>query len=105
MRPACFKDTALTILIGIFILMLGTGGAAWADDQVKLPANMHWSCYDVGSGGYIQASAIADGLLKKFDCRVRLIPSGTSIGRLFPLMAKRVSVGWPNPLALKQYKI
>jgi TRAP transporter TAXI family solute receptor len=37
---------------------------------------------------------MADALLKKYDIRIRLLPSGTSIGRLTPLTSKRVSVGW-----------
>ncbi len=82
------------LMIGMVFLLAFASVPALAADKLKLPDYMHWSCYDVGSGGYIQASAIADGILKKFNARVRLIPSGTSIGRLFPLVAGRVSVGW-----------
>ena len=62
--------------------------------EVKLPENMVWSCYDVGSTGYVQASAVANAFLKKYNIRVRLIPSGTSIGRMMPLVAKRASVAF-----------
>jgi hypothetical protein len=48
----------------------------------------------VGSTGYVHVSAMADALLKKYGTRVRLMPSGTSIGRLMPLETKRVEVGW-----------
>jgi TRAP transporter TAXI family solute receptor len=65
-----------------------------AESQAKLPDTMLWSCYDVGSTGYIHASAMADALLKKQGTKIRLTPSGTSIGRLMPLKAKRVDVGW-----------
>lgn len=60
----------------------------------NLPATMVWSTYDVGSTGYVEASAIADALGKKFGTRVRLQPSGTAIGRVQPLKEKRVSHAW-----------
>jgi TRAP transporter TAXI family solute receptor len=59
-----------------------------------LPATMIWSVYDVGAAGYVEASAIADAFGKQFGTRVRLQPSGTSIGRILPLKQRRVSHGW-----------
>ncbi|MFC1886169.1 TAXI family TRAP transporter solute-binding subunit [Thermodesulfobacteriota bacterium] len=53
-----------------------------------------WSCYDVGASGYIQASSIADALLKKYGIRVRLTPSGSAIGRIMPVVNKRVEMGY-----------
>lgn len=80
-----------------FLLVLSLSivciGGAHASDT-NLPKNMIWSCYDVGSTGYVQASAVANAFLKKYDIRVRLIPSGTSIGRVMPLVAQRASVGF-----------
>ncbi|MCC7271167.1 MAG: TAXI family TRAP transporter solute-binding subunit [Alphaproteobacteria bacterium] len=70
---------------------------AWADGAVAaggLPDTMVWSAYDVGSTGYVEASAIADAFGKKYGTRIRLQPSGTSIGRLLPLKQKRVSYAW-----------
>ena len=61
---------------------------------VDLPDNMIWSCYDVGSSGYVQASAVANAFLKQYNKRVRLIPSGTSIGRIIPLTTGKASVGF-----------
>lgn len=67
-----------------------SAGAAAAD----LPRSMIWSAYDVGSSGYTEASAIADGLMRQSDARVRIMPSGTSIGRLLPLKTGRASYGF-----------
>jgi hypothetical protein len=44
--------------------------------------------------GYVEASAIADALGKKYGTRVRLQPSGTSIGRILTLKQKRVAYAW-----------
>src|SRR5690606_9421040 len=55
---------------------------------------MIWSVYDVGASGYVEASAVADALGKVYGTRVRLQPSGTSIGRIQPLKERRVSYGW-----------
>lgn len=60
----------------------------------ELPSTMTWSSYDVGSSGYAEASAIADAFGRKFDVRVRIQPSGTSIGRLQPLLNGRADVGY-----------
>lgn len=59
-----------------------------------LPSTMIWSVYDVGAAGYVEASAIADAMGKAYGTRVRLQPSGTSIGRILPLKQRRVSHGW-----------
>ncbi|BBK36329.1 C4-dicarboxylate ABC transporter [Allostella sp. ATCC 35155] len=72
-------------------LLLAAGGAAAAE---KVPDTMVWSTYDVGSTGYVEASAVADAFGKKFGTRIRLQPSGTSIGRLLPLKTKRVGYAW-----------
>jgi len=72
-------------------LLLAAGGAAAAE---KVPDTMVWSTYDVGSTGYVEASAVADAFGKKYGTRIRLQPSGTSIGRLLPLKTKRVGYAW-----------
>lgn len=51
-----------------------------------LPKMMFWTAYDIGSTGYVQTAAIADGLMKKYGIKIRVIPSGTSIGRFMPLL-------------------
>mgnify|MGYP001385840007 CR=1 FL=1 len=60
----------------------------------NLPSTMVWSSYDIGASGYSEASALAEGMMKKYDIRVRLQPSGTSVGRLLSLRRKRVSVSF-----------
>jgi TRAP transporter TAXI family solute receptor len=75
--------------------MLGGPLAAYAQgDKAKLPGTMIWSTYDVGSTGYVEASAIADAFGKLYGTRVRLQPSGTAIGRVKPLKDGRVSHAW-----------
>ena len=83
------RKSAILTVLALLIPCLPTGAAA-----IDLPTNMVWSCYDVGSSGYVQASAVANAFLKKYDIRVRLMPSGTSIGRLMPLVTNRVSVSF-----------
>ena len=69
--------------------------AAFAQSAPKgLPSTMIWSTYDVGSTGYVEASAIADAFGKKYGSRVRLQPSGTAIGRVRPVTDGRASHAW-----------
>jgi len=73
--------------------LIGTA-AAQTKKIDHLPATQIWSVYDVGSTGYVEASAIADAMGKAYGTRVRLQPSGTSIGRVLPLKQRRASHAW-----------
>ena len=59
---------------------LGTLAGVIASPAVaqKLPASSVWTAYDLGSSGYVEASAIAEALMKTGAIRVRIVPSGTS---------------------------
>jgi len=70
-----------------------SGQALYAQD-VTLPKTMVWTSYDLGSTGYVEASGMADALDKQYGTTVRIIPSGTGIGRLLPLKTKRASFGF-----------
>jgi TRAP transporter TAXI family solute receptor len=74
---------AAACLVSIF------GTAARAQDA-KLPESMVWSAYDLGSSGYAEASGIANALQTKYKTRVRIVPAGTSIGRLLPMKTDKV---------------
>ncbi|MGE0226623.1 MAG: TAXI family TRAP transporter solute-binding subunit, partial [Acetobacteraceae bacterium] len=60
----------------------------------KLPSSSVWTAYDLGSSGYVEASAIAEALMKTNDIKVRIVPSGTSIGRMLPLKQGRATYGY-----------
>jgi uncharacterized protein len=77
------------ILVGSTAMMLAGGSA-----QAKLPATSVWTAYDLGSSGYAEASGIADAIMKKQPMRVRIVPSGTSIGRLLPLKQGKANYGF-----------
>lgn len=72
-------------------LAMAFGSVAVAQN---LPGTMSWSSYDVGSAGYAEASAMADAFGKKYGTKVRIQPSGSSIGRLQPVLQKRADVGF-----------
>ncbi len=71
------------------VLAFGSLVAAVGAHAQELPKSMTWGAYDVGSSGYAEASAIADAFSRKFDTRIRIQPSGSSIGRLQPLVHGR----------------
>ncbi len=85
------RTVARSLSLAAAALTVIFGGAAQAQ---KLPDTMAWSSYDVGSAGYAQASAIADAFGKKFGTKIRIQPSGSSIGRLQPLLEKRADFGF-----------
>jgi len=94
MRKFIKRRYGIGFAVILSLIILGFTIPAEAKGPSPLPKTMLWSCYDVGASGYVQASAIADALLKKFGTRVRLVPSGTGIGRLLPLATKRVQCGY-----------
>ncbi len=79
---------AVSILIAFSSFAVHTEGA-----EVKLPEMMTWSAFDVGSRGYVQGAAISNALTKKYKTKVRILPSGTSIGRVQPLKTGAASYG------------
>lgn len=76
----CLAATTLTL-----------GLAAQAQE---LPDTMTWTSYDVGSAGYAEASAIANAFGKEYGTRIRIQPSGSSIGRLIPVVQGRADYGF-----------
>ena len=73
----------------------GLPKGAFAQDKPEgLPDTMIWSTYDVGSTGYVEATAIADAMIKAYGTRVRLLPSGSGIGRILPLKNGQATTAW-----------
>jgi TRAP transporter TAXI family solute receptor len=87
-----FAKTGIVLGAAAIALMLGPGIARSA--ETKLPQVMVWSAYDLGSSGYAEASGIANALQKKFQTRIRIVPAGTSIGRLLPMTTGKVKYGF-----------
>lgn len=76
---------------GVAAAALLASGAAQAQD---LPKTMIWTSYDFGSAGFAQASAVANAFQKKFGTRIRIVPSGTGIGRLLPVTQRKAHYGF-----------
>lgn len=80
-------------------------------DPVKLPASMVWSIYSVGSGTYNDYAAVANAFTKKYGASIRLLPSGTSIGRMTPLKEKLADIArvgeeyWYSFEGIEEYAI
>ena len=69
--------------------------AASSDDKIEnLPSVMSWVAYEVGAAGYNQAAAIANGLTKKYNSQVRIVPADTSVGRIMTLQSGQATYGF-----------
>jgi len=88
------KVRQCVVAFTILTLSLIINQTIYAESIPNLPNRMFWSCYDVGGTGYTQASAIAGALCRKYKVKIRLLPSGTSIGRLLPVTNKKVDLGF-----------
>jgi len=87
-----FKSVLSSVAPAALLLAAGVAGSSALAQE--LPKSMTWSSYDVGSAGYAEASAIANAFGKKYGTRIRIQPSGSAIGRLQPLISKRVDYGY-----------
>lgn len=82
---------AVSCLAALGLLALAAPVGA---SEPKLPTTMVWTAYDIGGAGYAEASAMADAFMKAYGVRVRVIPSGTSIGRLLPMSTGKAGYGF-----------
>ena len=55
-----------------------------------LPSVISWTAYDVGGTGYIHASAIANALKQQYGITMRVVPAGTDVARISPLLTGAV---------------
>ena len=74
-------------------MAVSTVAGAYAADP-DIPKSMVWSAYDLGSSGHGEATGIAIALRKNYGTRVRIVPSGTSIGRMLPMTTGKVRYGF-----------
>ena len=59
-----------------------------------LPKTMIWTSYDFGSAGFAQASGVANAFKKQYGTRIRIVPSGTGIGRMLPVTQRKAHYGF-----------
>ncbi|MDI6754780.1 MAG: ABC transporter substrate-binding protein, partial [Thermodesulfobacteriota bacterium] len=60
----------------------------------ELPKMMTWTAYDVGSSGYMQVGFIGEALWEKHKIKIRIIPAGTDLPRVYPLRLKDADVAF-----------
>lgn len=84
----------LGLVVALVTSALLGGPLTQPADAEGLPKTMTWTAYDVGSAGYAEASAIADAMGKDYGTKVRIMPSGSSIGRLLPMTKERALYGY-----------
>ncbi len=79
--------------IATAVMVAGLGSAALAAEPA-IPKTMVWTAYDLGSTGYAEATGISNAFKKNYGTRVRIIPAGTSIGRILPLVTGKATYGY-----------
>ncbi|MEL3888697.1 TAXI family TRAP transporter solute-binding subunit [Ferrovibrio sp. MS7] len=77
---------AMKTMMASAVLALMAGGAV----AQKLPDQLTWTAYDVGSGGYNQAVAIGNALKNKHNVTLRVLPGKNDVSRTVPLREGKV---------------
>lgn len=81
-----FNFATIIFIMCLFVFFLGT---SFAGQSVSLPKTMIWTAYDVGTTAYLLPAGIAATLSRQYDCKIRIMPSSTGVGRLIPLKTKK----------------
>jgi TRAP transporter TAXI family solute receptor len=83
------------LLIGLAgVLVLGGGFALAAQKSVSIPKMMTWTSYDVGSSGYMMVGHVSTALYEKYGIKIRIIPAGTDIPRVYPVRLRDAEVAF-----------
>ncbi|NVK20577.1 MAG: TAXI family TRAP transporter solute-binding subunit [Methylocystaceae bacterium] len=80
----------IAVIASSVVLSFSANAALSAD----LERTMVWTSYDLGSSGYAEASAIGNALQEEKETRIRIVPSGTSVGRILPLTTGKAKYGF-----------
>ncbi|RJX32552.1 MAG: TAXI family TRAP transporter solute-binding subunit [Desulfarculus sp.] len=81
------------LVLGLAGLLVLIGAPAQAKN-VPIPKMMTWTAYDVGSSGYMLVGHVGATLFDKYKIKVRLIPAGTDIPRVYPVRLKDAEVAF-----------
>lgn len=78
----------LTMILALAFVGCGdnSGNAESEDGGFTLPSIISWTAYDVGGTGYIHSAAISNALKQQYGITMRVIPAGTDVARLAPLL-------------------
>lgn len=86
---------SLGLVIGLVsVLVLGGGLALAAEKSAAIPKMMTWTAYDVGSSGYFQVGHVSTTLYDNYGIKIRVIPAGTDIPRVYPVRLKDADVAF-----------
>lgn len=79
------RHYTLSLLGAVAALAVATSASAQ-----KLPDQLTWTAYDVGSGGYNQAVAVGNALKNKHNITLRVLPGKNDVSRTVPLREGKV---------------
>ena len=81
----------LIVSAAIFVL---SGSGFGAGKEVSIPKMMTWTAYDVGSSGYMMVGHVSSTLFEKQGIKIRVIPAGTDIPRVYPVRLRDADVAF-----------
>lgn len=84
-----WRGKCLLLAVVLFCWMV-----SFSIQAAELPKMMTWTAYDVGSSGYMQVGFISESLWEKYKIKIRIIPAGTDLPRVYPLRLKDAEVAF-----------
>lgn len=80
--------TGIYALASIIVVLLVGTLALTVYASGEKPNLIKWTNYDIGSSSYVQGTAVAEGILKKFGIKIRTMPLGNGIGRIMTVKTR-----------------
>jgi TRAP transporter TAXI family solute receptor len=83
-----------SVLLALALFLGGSAVAASPGKEIPMPKMMTWTAYDVGSAGYLQTGYISETIWDKYKIKIRIIPAGSDLPRVFPIRLKDADVAF-----------
>ena len=90
------KSKVLSFTVGICLLglLISGGSAIAANKNVPIPKMMTWMSYEVGSALYMAVGFVSTTLYEKYGIKIRTVPAGADIPRVYPIRLKDAEVAF-----------
>jgi len=77
----------IVFAIGISVILVFSG-ETFPQQMPPKPEIIRWANYDIGASAYVMGMAIGEGMQKKHNIKLRMLPLGSGMGRMMAVRAK-----------------
>lgn len=99
------RGIVCVVILAISIVFSGTSSLTEASSSAsEVPSLITVTAYDVGSVGYTLSGFTAEGIMKKYGTKIRVIPAGNDVSRLLPVRLGDADFSFMGIAAMMQFR-